>query len=109
MAILYVFTINNPNPESVADFPPSVLASDWLVNLQKYFSRYAIGGYNANAAVIFEDQTALNSFINEYKLSDASLLSDISTWKSTYGITYTTKYYTVTEANITPTPDPIVS
>ena len=109
MAILYVFTINNPSVGTVEDFPPSVMNSDWLKNLQTYLSFHAVGGEAyGQIMIVFANQTELQNYITTYKLTDPTLISDLNTWKSTYNISYTSAYYNLTDAGITPTPDPIV-
>lgn len=107
MAILYVFTVTNSS--NAEDFPPSVLSSSWFDNLINYFNTYSIGGLHRNVAIIFEDQSALTNWINEYKLTDSALINDVNAWKSAHGITYSSNYYALSAANISPTPTPIVS
>ena len=107
MAILYTFRVIGA--DSSAAFPPSVMSSTWWQNLSTYWESVAIGQVTNICAIIFEDQTALNSYIDTYKLTDATLISDINNWKSAHGITYSSNYYNLSDANITPTPTPIIS
>ena len=109
MAILYMFTINDPN--NAGAFPPSIWDSEWWASITEYWSLHCLTDwkYNSKAVIIFNDQTALEAYISEYKLTDSQLIADINTWKSTHGISYPSAYYTLTDANISPTPTPIVS
>ncbi len=106
MSILYVFTISCPN--NVEPFPPSVYQSEWFQGWYNYLVNHGVSS-TLVFQVIFENETALNTYINTYKCTDASLLADISTWKNAHSITYSSAYYTLSDANISPVPDPIVS
>ena len=41
MAILYVFTVNDPN--NAGAFPPSVTASSWGTNTNAWFQNFSTG------------------------------------------------------------------
>ena len=108
MAILYTLTANGP--AGINPFPPSIQSSAWLENIQQYLTYNAVGGSSAfPIVIIFANQSTLDNFISTYKLTDPTLILDLNTWKSTYGITFNSSYYNLTDAGITPTPDPIVS
>ncbi len=103
MAILYVFKVNDPS--LAGGFPPSVTASSWFTNLTNYFDLNGIGGVGQNVnALLFADETELNVFLSAHTLSDAGLLADITAWKSAHGVSYSSQYFTLTSAGISPTP-----
>lgn len=87
MAILYVFSVNDPN--KVGIFPPSVMSSSWLENLTFELQNRGL----TNNAIIFDNETELNAWLSEFACTDATLLSDIETWKREYGVTYSNKFY----------------
>ena len=109
MAILYVFTVNDPN--DAGGFPPSVTESAWWTSITDYWTLNCLVDwqYNSKAVIIFSDQAALTAYISEYKLTDSGLIADIATWKAAHGVSYSSVYYTLTNADITPTPTPVVS
>lgn len=107
MAILYVFKINDPN--NAGPFPPSVLASDWLKNIGDWFNKNQIATSQYCNVVLFANTSELNSFLSTHTLSDSALLADVASWKSAHGVTYSSQYFTLTDAGISPTPTPIVS
>jgi len=102
MAILYVFKINDPN--NAGAFPPSVRSSSWLTNLTTWIENNQIASSKNSSVMLFANETELNSFLNTYRCTDASLLSDIATWKSAHGVSYSNQYFTLTDAGISPTP-----
>jgi hypothetical protein len=101
MSLLYINTINNPN-DDVAGLPPSVMASDWLENLQLYKSRHAVFQSANTSGFIFDDVAALNSFLNTYKLKDTTLISDVSAWNTAHGITHISVYYSLGDGTSIP-------
>ena len=108
MAILYTLTVNGP--AGINPFPPSIVSSTWLENIQQYLSNNAVGGSPTfPIVIIFANQSALDNFIITYKLTDSTLISDLNAWKSAHNISFNSSYYNLTDAGITPTPDPIIS
>ena len=110
MAILYVLTVTTSN--GVDGFPPSVMGSDWYASISSYWNANCLSkdwAENGKAVIIFSDQTALDAYITEHTLTDSSLLADVATWKFEHGVSYSTVYYTLTDAGITPTPTPVLS
>jgi hypothetical protein len=101
MAILYVFTVNDPN--NAGAFPPSVTASSWGTNTNAWFQKNQIAGSENSNVVLFADETALNAFLSTHTLADPGLLADITSWKSTHGVSYSSQYFTLTSAEISPT------
>ena len=102
MAILYVFTAKDPN--NAGFFPPSVVESAWLKSLNEYNNENAFAVSDNHTIILFDDESALNSYIATYRCTDASLLADIASWKSTHGISYISQYFTLTSAGISPSP-----
>jgi len=103
MAIIYVFSVNNPNNVSI--LPPSVEGSAWISNLDNWLSENNIckdinGGFIAK----FDNEDTLNSFLSTHKCVDSALLADINLWKSAHGVSYSSQYFTLTDANISSTP-----
>lgn len=101
MAILYTFQIVNPN--NVADFPPSVAASSWLTNLSEFWDTNNLPNqqFSSMLMIVFKDEAELTAFSNELRLTDATLLADIASWKTAHGVDYITKYYDLPESSIT--------
>ena len=102
MAILYVFKINDPN--NAGAFPPSVTASSWFTNVTTWFSNNEIANSKNSNVVLFADETELNAFLNTYRCTDASLLADIDAWKSAHGVSYSSQYFTLTDAGVSTSP-----
>ena len=94
MAILYVFKINDPN--NVGTFPPSVASSTWLASLTNEMIK---NGLNSNS-ILFDSETEMNTWLSTYRLTDTSLLSDIAAWKSAHGVSYSDKYYSLSDASV---------
>ena len=101
MAILYVFKVTDP--ENVGPFPPSVVSSSWFTGLTSYINTNTIGTGDG-AMLMFANETALNSFLDTYRCTDATLIADIAAWKTAHNITYNNWYCTVPEVTPTPTP-----
>lgn len=106
MTIFYVFSVDGPI--EISPFPPSVIESDWYKNWFKYLEKKSINNFSI-FYVLFNDVTELNTYIDTYKLTDSALINDINAWKAAHGFTYNSAYYTLSDASITPTPDPIVN
>lgn len=106
MAILYVFNITGPT--DVSPLPPSVGSSEWFSTLSAYLTAHDVNPASYEYMLHFRDQAELDSFISTYKLTDATLIADLTAWKSTYGFEFDYYYYTLTDATITPTPDPLL-
>ena len=102
MAILYVFKINDPN--NAGGFPPSVTASSWFTSVTAWFTSNQIASSNSANVVLFANETEINEFLSAHTLTDAGLLSDVSAWKSAHGVSYSSQYFTLTDAGISPTP-----
>jgi hypothetical protein len=103
MVILYVFKVNDPN--TVGGFPPSVMTNSWYTNLIHSFDLNGIGGFGQYTNVlIFADETELNSWISTHTLNDTGLLADISAWKSAHGVSYSSQYFTLTDAGVSLSP-----
>lgn len=104
MAILYVFRIVDPN--NVGAFPPTVLASDWFEKISKFHLDNSVSlPTESGALIIFNSESELNNYINEHKLTDATLISDINFWKSTHNVSYSFNYYALNSVSgINPTP-----
>ncbi len=94
MAILYVFTVNDPN--KVGIFPPSVSSSSWFEKLTYEMQNKGI----TNNAIIFDNETELNAWMSEFACTDVTLLADINTWKTEYGVTYLNKFYSLDGATV---------
>jgi len=94
MAILYVFKANDPN--NAGGFPPSVVSSSWFTNLNNEMNK---NGLNSSS-ILFDSETELNTWLSTYRLTDADLLSDIATWKSAHGVSYSNKYYSLNDASV---------
>lgn len=106
MAILYYF---NPDvPDGIDMFPPSVMKSDWYASITADTQRLNIGG-GWLTVIIFANLTELNNYLDKNRLTDPALLADVAAWKNAHNITYTTSYFNLDNANITPLPSPIVS
>lgn len=104
MAILYVFTANDPN--NVGHYPPSFVSNAQATKLADYITQNGTTG-PSSTQLVFADESALNAFLAEYTITDAGLLADIASWKSAHGITYSSNYYSLPDAGIT-TPGVIV-
>ena len=102
MAILYVFTVNDPN--NAGGFPPSVVASDWFTSLNEYNEKHEIASAMNSTTLLFADETALNTYLSTYRCTDPSLQADLASWKSAHGVSYSSQYFTLTSAGISPTP-----
>jgi len=102
MAILYVFTAKDPNNAGL--FPPSVVESAWLKSLNEYNNENEFAVSANHTIILFNDESALNSYIATYRCTDPSLLADIASWKSAHGVSYSSQYFTLTSAGISPSP-----
>jgi hypothetical protein len=94
MAILYVFTVDDPN--MVGIFPPSVMSSSWYEKLVRDFQNK---GLTMNAK-IFDNETELNAWMSEFACTDANLLSDLNDWKTAHGVSYNNKFYSLDSTTV---------
>jgi hypothetical protein len=102
MAILYVFKINDPN--NAGAFPPSVLSSTWFASITTWLDNNQITSSKYSNVVVFADETELNAFLSTHTLTDAGLLADIAAWKSAHNVSYSSQYFTLTDAGVSPNP-----
>lgn len=107
MAILYVLDIADPT--NAGALPASVSSSEWFANLSQYLVEHNVNPTSLEYMIHFRDQTELTSFLDTYRLTDATLISDLNAWKAAHSITFNTYFYTLTDASISPTPTPIIS
>jgi hypothetical protein len=95
MSIFYVFVINDPN--SAGAYPPSVSSSSWASKIGEYFVNNNItslqNGTSTFNILQFENKTALDSWLAAHTLTDASLISDLNTWKSAHGVSFQSYYF----------------
>lgn len=95
MSIFYVFVINDPN--NAGTYPPSISGSEYANKIGSYMLENNIGsvsqGTSTTNVLQFADMTALNSWLAEHTLSDASIISDLNTWKSAHGISFQSYYF----------------
>ena len=113
MAILYVFTHTDPN--NVGPFPPSINGTAWETQLKEFGRTTStltpLGYPTPNASFfIFADEAAVINFLNTYRCTDATLLSDIAEWKAAHNISYATNFYQISESEpLSISVDPLVS
>jgi hypothetical protein len=93
MAILYTLAINNPSRETVGNWPPQILESDWYTN----FKRVSIDWTDAKSETTtrvgyFSSPSAFETWMNANRLTDSTLISALTEWKSTYNITMEEQY-----------------
>ena len=107
MSIFYVFVINDPN--NVGPYPPSMANSTWANNIGDYLESGNVASTQSGSStfniVQFENKTALDSWVTEHTLTDAALISDLNTWKTTHGVSFNSFYFDTT--NSTPITGPI--
>lgn len=100
MAVLYFLVINDPN--KVGAYPPSVLGSTWFKTIAAYQAKYGGGSESDLNYIWFKDDATANTWLEENKLTDATLLADIAAWKSAHNITYNNYFYNLpNDTNIT--------
>jgi hypothetical protein len=95
MAVLYVFTVNDPNSAGI--YPPSLVSSSYLSNISTSIAPYQISESITSTSqlttAIFPDETTLNTWLAANTLTDAGLLADLASWKSAHGVSYSSAYY----------------
>jgi len=83
--IIYGIYVTDPN--KVGIIPPNVAATDWAQNFGAYFTANGFNKGDGNQILIFANQTALNSWLAEYTLTDSALNADIVVWRNTHAVT----------------------
>jgi|LakMenE18May11ns_1017448.scaffolds.fasta_scaffold9823533_3 hypothetical protein len=103
MAILYTLTISDPN--NAGYFPPSFLQSGTQgEKLSQYLlTKSVLRDEGGVYGLIFGSESDLNAWLSEYSITDTALKAELATWKSTHGVSYTSNYYSLPSAGITPT------
>lgn len=95
MAILYVFTLNDPN--NAGEYPPSIYNSEWSIKTGTWMTENNVVSVKQGTSTVnilqFADVTALNSWLSEYTLTDATLIADINAWKTAHGVSYQSYYF----------------
>ena len=98
MAIMYVFSVDDPN--NSGPFPPEVIASDWYNNLLDYANFNSIGGPTSYVwSFVFNDNDELKSWQDDYTLTDTDLLASLRKWSVDHNIVYNHKFYTLPEVS----------
>jgi hypothetical protein len=97
--IVHIFKITGPL--DVASFPPSVWASGWVDRLAA--SAKSNGSFDkttntethseTETVIVWNSEEEMTNYINTYKLTDATLISDLNEWKAAHGISFTTEYF----------------
>jgi hypothetical protein len=131
MKIMCIIKINCPLNDGIAPFmfPPTIENSEWAQNFKEYTKLNCDGyvkhdqlegGYYADGSsyynkynkrtdystvLLFDSEEELNSWVSNCKLTDPILKSDINTWQTAHGITFTYEYYTLTPIA---GPDPVI-
>jgi len=90
MAILYILEMNHPN--DVTAFPPSIVSSEWLTNLNNYYQSKTDSEL-FGALIRFSDRTELDTFLTNHTLRDAGLLADLNSWKTAHNVSFNNKFY----------------
>jgi hypothetical protein len=109
MAILYTLIVDNPNPSTVEVFPPSMRDSTWLNTLIRTVQSIGFvitdGSSNLGSQfIIFDSETDLNNFLNTNRLTDPTMIADLTAWKTAHNIKYNTKAYSLTTTPVTLNP-----
>ena len=99
MAILYTFNVVDPN--EVGPWPLSVLASEWNTRFAQWFSENPVKW--SGPFIVFNTEAELDDFLNEFTITDATLLADIELWKSSHGVSYISQFYDLSSAGISKT------
>jgi hypothetical protein len=109
MALLYVFIINNPSPNTVKNLPPSVINSEWEVAKNSIFENLAsltnrqinrLDNNKTRFAAILEDETALANLNASLQPSD-EIKTAIQEWATAHSITFEHKVYELPSASVT--------
>lgn len=102
MAILYTFNVVDPN--GVGAYPPSVMASEWHTRFAQWFQNHSGDPMKwSGPYILFNTEAELDNFLNEFRLTDATLLADIELWKSSHGVSYISQFYDLSSAGISKT------
>jgi len=101
--ILHVFTITKP--DDIAPFPPSVVASGWSDRLTEGLNAnrayYQDSGQGNTTLFLWDNETELTNYVNTYRLTDPTLISDLNAWKAAHGISFSTEYHDLLGSSIT--------
>lgn len=105
MAVLYTLVINNPNWQTVDPFPMSVIESTWFPTLTTAVqARGFVVTFktisSGNQLIIFDSVEEMNSFLDEHRLTDPTLIADLNEWKAAHNITFTSKAYSLTSTDV---------
>jgi|LakMenE01Jun11ns_1017448.scaffolds.fasta_scaffold9478437_2 hypothetical protein len=106
--IVHIFKVTGPI--DVDSFPPSVASSGWVDQLSvgaKSNGSFEISSntetlYELKTVIVWNSEEEMTNFINTYKLTDATLISDLNSWKAAHGISYTTEYFTSENLTVIP-------
>ena len=106
--IVHIFKITGPI--DVPAFPPSVITSGWVERLSD--SAKANGCFDkitntethseTETVLVWNSEEEMTNYINTYKLTDATLISDLNSWKAAHGISFTTEYFTSDNLTVIP-------
>jgi hypothetical protein len=106
--IIYGIYITDPN--KVGIFPPNVGTSEWGQNFGAYFASNGFNKGDGNQILVFSNQTALNTWLAEYTLTDAALNADIVTWRDTHSVAVNVWCYDIENSTTkTPTTSPVAA
>ena len=98
MAILYVRTVNDPS--NAGPFPPSILESDWYLNISTYtVNNGFVNNQGHNVFYFFASETELNSFLDTWRCTDTSVLTAMKEWNAAHGITIKHDYFELTPSS----------
>jgi hypothetical protein len=102
--ILHVFTITKPD-DDIQTFPPSVMASGWTERFaegSEANGAYArLNGTQNTTLFLWDNETELTNYVNTYRLTDPTLISDLNAWKAAHGISFSTEYHDLSGSSIT--------
>jgi hypothetical protein len=98
MAILYVRTVKDPS--GAGPFPPAVLETAWYTNIKDESVKTTVKSeFGHVVTYYFADVTALNTFLDQFRCTNATVKGQIQEWNTAHGITIYHDYYELTPAS----------
>ena len=103
MSLLYLMEITNPQGETTQGLPPSVMESEWYASLSAAcVNKGVVTSTFISTTLRFDNQTEYTAWVEQYKLTDRTLLDDIRVWSEAHGLSHRYEVYTDDDTVVTP-------
>ena len=103
MSLIYLMEITNLQGGITQGLPPSVMESEWYTTFSAAIQSKGTVDYSSISTTLrFDNYSEYTSWVEQYKLTDRTLLDDIRVWHEAHGLSHKYEVYTDDDTVVTP-------